>query len=140
MSDITPPAGPQGSVGPVSSVNGQVGNAVVTDIDTDQTAIYDAGNSTATKTIDWNNGKYQKLTLTDDVTLTFTPPTGKVGRLTLETIQDATGGWTITYASTVKGPAGVAAQPTATIAAHDVIDYQFDGTKYDSSVRIADSH
>ena len=39
-----------------------------------QTEEYDNGNSGTTVTIDWNNGRHQKLTLTDDCAITFTDP------------------------------------------------------------------
>ena len=58
--------------------------------------IYDAGNSGATKTIDWNNGSVQKVTMTDNCTFTFSNPVaGKYYKLYL--IQDAGGTNTHTW-------------------------------------------
>jgi len=56
---------------------------------------YDNGNSGASKTINWNNGK-QKLTLNSDTTLSFTAPTNGIGNFTLKMVQDATGDRTVT--------------------------------------------
>lgn len=56
--------------------------------------IYNAGNSGTGITIDWSNGPVQKVTLTDNATLTFSNVfTG--GTFTLVLIQDGTGGRTV---------------------------------------------
>lgn len=67
---------------------------------------YDAGNSGTSKTLDWENGGNQKLTLTGNVTLSYSnvQPGDK---LTIHIVQDATGGRTITWPGTTKAVDGV---------------------------------
>ena len=70
------------------------------------TAIYDAGNSGTSKTIDWNNGDQQKVTLTGNVTFTFTNVVA--GRnYVLYLVQDATGSRFPTFPSTVRTSSGL---------------------------------
>lgn len=57
---------------------------------------YNNGNSGLAKTIDWNNGVLQRITLNLNTTLTvLTPPL--VGHCQLRLIQDVTGGHTVTW-------------------------------------------
>lgn len=58
---------------------------------------YDAGNSGAAKTLDWvTNGTTQKLTLTANCVITAAvPPAGT--RFLVRVVQNATGGWSITW-------------------------------------------
>lgn len=93
-------------------------------------AEYDNGNSGAAKTIDWNNGNKQKLTLTDNVTLTFTAPdpTG-VGHFQLKLIQDATGSRTVAW-PTIKTSGGVFPSIASAAAAETIISIYYDGTNY----------
>ena len=71
------------------------------------TAIYDAGNSGTSKTIDWNNGDQQKVTLTGNVTFTFTNVVA--GRnYVLYLVQDATGSRFPTFPATVRTSSGLA--------------------------------
>lgn len=70
-------------------------------IDTSETA-YSAGNITGAVSIDYTNGHYQYATATGNIsglTVSNWPASGTVGRLTLEIIQDGTGGRTIDLAS-----------------------------------------
>lgn len=61
---------------------------------------YDAGNSGTSKTIDWNNGNDQLVTMTGNCTFTFSNPVaGAV--YSLEMVQDGTGSRTFTAAGTV---------------------------------------
>jgi hypothetical protein len=74
----------------------RIGSAV--DIQGSQlgTAIYDAGNSGTSKTINWDNGDQQKVTLTGNVTFAFTNTVA--GRAyVLYLVQDGTGGRTCTF-------------------------------------------
>lgn len=74
----------------------RIGSAV--DIQGSQlgTLIYDAGNSGTTKTIDWDNGDQQKVTLTGNVIFGFTNTIA--GRAyVLYLVQDGTGGRTCTF-------------------------------------------
>ncbi len=91
---------------------------------------YDNGNSGAAKTIDWNNGSNQKVTMTGDCTFTFTAP-GSVARLLLQMTQDATGSRTATWPATVKWPTGTKPVLTTTpTTGTDFISCLFDGTNY----------
>lgn len=66
---------------------------------------YDNGNSGASKTINWKNGSYQKITLTANCTLTFSNvAAGDV--LNLRVVQDGTGGYDITWPATTKAKNG----------------------------------
>jgi hypothetical protein len=76
--------------------------------------LFDAGNSGASKTLDWNDGNEQRITLTDNVTLTLSNP-GDGGRYVLILNQDGTGGRTVTWPAAVKWPA--ASAPTITAGA-----------------------
>jgi hypothetical protein len=60
-----------------------------------QPVLHDAGNSGASLTINWNNGPVQKVTLTNNATLTFSNATSG-GTYTLILVQDGTGGRTVT--------------------------------------------
>jgi hypothetical protein len=110
------------------------GNVVVTgDIEVNQHATFDAeydnGNSSTADTIDWGNGNYQKSTLTDNCTFTFTAPDG-VGKFQLKLIQDGTGSRTVTFPGTVKWESGTAPTLTTDADAIDIIVFYFDGTNY----------
>jgi hypothetical protein len=62
---------------------------------------YDAGNSGSSKTIDWDDGRQQILTLTAACAITLANGVnGRAYRLIL--VQDGTGGWTPTFPSTVE--------------------------------------
>jgi hypothetical protein len=80
-------------------------------------AEYDAGNSGTSKTINWNDGNTQILTLTGNCTLTLSNPQAG-GRYLLILIQDGTGSRTVTWPSTVKWSNATA--PTLTTAASSV--------------------
>lgn len=94
---------------------------------------YDAGNSGAAKTIDWDNGNNQLLTLTASCTLTFSNPlTG--GWYQLRVIQGGTGSYTLTYPATVKWPGGVAPTLTTTVGRTDIIAFYYNGTNYNAMI------
>lgn len=76
--------------------------------------LFDAGNSGSSKTIDWNDGNEQRVTLTDNVTFTLSNP-GDGGRYVLILNQDGTGGRTVTWPAAVKWPSG--SSPTITSGA-----------------------
>ena len=84
-------------------------------------------------TINWKNGNKQKLSLTGNVTsMTLTAPANPCS-LTLMVQQDATGGRTVSWPTSVKWPGGGA--PTITTAANavDIVTMYFDGTNYYSA-------
>jgi len=64
---------------------------------------YDNGSSGSSKTIDWNNGQNQKITLTDNCTFTLTPISiaNITYRVQITLYQNATGGWNVILPSNV---------------------------------------
>ena len=84
-------------VGPALTIQGkQIG-----------TPIFNAGNSGASKTIDWNDGDQQQLTVNANTTLTFT--NSIAGRTYfLFILQDATGNRSIALPATVRSSNGLA--------------------------------
>ena len=80
---------------------------------------FDNGNSGASKTINWNSGSIEKLTLTANTTLTLNNPiTGAVYTLVL--IQDGTGSRTVTWPGSVQWQGGSAPTLTATAGKADI--------------------
>lgn len=94
------------------------------------TTEYDNGNSGTSKTIDFNNGNQQKLTLTGNCTIAFTAPSSGVTSLRLEIVQGGGGPYTLTW-PTMKWAGGVK-PPTSTAAAIDIaaIEYSTVDTAY----------
>jgi len=92
----------------------------------------DNGNSGTTETIDWTFKNFQKSTLTDDVTYTFTAPSGPTTMI-LRLIQDATGTRLATFPGTVKWSGGTAPTLTTDPAAVDLVTFYFDGANYNGS-------
>jgi len=90
---------------------------------------YDNGSSGSADTITWGNGNKQKSTLTANCTYTFVAPGGPCN-LVLKVVQDATGGWTVTWPGTVKWADGIA--PTLSTGANDIdiVSFYYDGTNY----------
>jgi len=97
-------------------------------------AIVDNGNSSAAATISWNNGNYQKITLTStEVTITFSDPVSKIGICYIEYIQDATGNRVVTYSTsnTIRTGGGFGINTANSDANEiDVVTYIYDGTNY----------
>jgi len=89
----------------------------------------DAGNSGAAKTIDWNSGNSQKLTLTANCTLTLSNPQAGAHYL-LRIAQDATGSRTITWPAAVHWSGGTAPTLTTTASKVDLIALYYDGATY----------
>lgn len=93
--------------------------------------LYDAGNTGAALTIDWNNGNRQKCTLTADCTFTFSnPKTG--GHYFLELIQDGTGGWEATWPVTVSWAGAVAPVLATAAGTKEIFGFQYDGATYNA--------
>lgn len=101
-----------------------------------RSAEYDAGNSGASKTIDFANGAQQKVTLTANTTLTIsTPP--QVGYYQLRLIQDATGSRTVTWSGlTSTRWLGSAAAPAINTTANKetLVSIYYDGTNLTQSL------
>jgi len=89
---------------------------------------FDNGNSGTSKAIDWDNGDRQLLTLTGNVTLTYSNAI-KGQTLTLRLVQDGTGGRTVTLPTSL-WPGGIAGTFGTTIAHTDLLIVYFDGTNY----------
>lgn len=89
---------------------------------------------TGAQTINWSTSREsiatRQLTMTGNVTLTFTAP-AKVGMLVnLILIQDATGGRTVTWPSSVKWPGGAVNAPDTASNAKSIYQFIYDGTNY----------
>lgn len=89
----------------------------------------DNGNGGIAKTIAWTQGPFQKITLTDNCTFTFTAPTG-VCRLQLKIVQDGTGSRTVTWPASVNWVGGSSPTLTTTASATDIVALYYDGTEY----------
>lgn len=87
-----------------------------------------AGNSSTALTINWATASSQKVTLTGNVTYTFS---GAVvgGRYILKQIQGA-GPFTATWPAAVKWPGGTPPTLTATSGHLDLITFYYDGTDF----------
>lgn len=93
-----------------------------------QPALFDAGNSGASLAIDWNNGPVQKVTLTDNATLTFSNPVAG-GTYTLILVQDGTGGRAVVLGASWDFGENT---PTFTTTANkkNVVSGLYDGSEY----------
>lgn len=90
---------------------------------------YDNGNSGVAKTIDWNNGQNQKITLTANCVLTLPSVTG-TGRFQLKVIQDGTGARSLSFSSaSVKNPTNFDFA-SGTANQECIITFYWDGAKY----------
>lgn len=90
------------------------------------TPMYNAGNSGTALTINWENGNDQELTLTGNVTLTFSNPTNG-GRTSL-IIHTGSGGFTVTWPSSVSWSGGTAPVITSTASKMDLIAFHYVGS------------
>ena len=88
------------------------------------------GNCGASKTIDFNTGEYQKITLSAATcTLTFVNPIA--GRIyTLNVIQDGSGGRLVTWPGTILWKGGTTPTLTVTAAKTDICTFRYNGTNY----------
>lgn len=80
-------------------------------------------------TVDWNNNQKQVVTLSGNLTLSFTAPVG-TGNFLLRVVQDGTGGRTITWPASVKWPSGTAPTLSAGANAEDIVTFYYNGTDY----------
>ena len=104
-------------------------------IDSSETA-HSLGNISGAVTIDYEDGHWQYATVTGDITsLTINnlPPSGKGGWLTLELVQDGTGGHTISLSSAYRtvGGAGVTLSTAASAVDKLRLETRDAGTKID---------
>ena len=90
---------------------------------------YDNGDSGPAKTIDWNNGQNQKITLTANCVLTLPSVTG-TGRFQMKVIQDGTGARSLSFTSaSVKNPTNFDFA-SGTANQECIITFYWDGAKY----------
>lgn len=93
-------------------------------------SIYDNGTTGGTVNIDWNNGNKQIVTVSSNITFTFTDPGGPCA-LILFVKENGTGGHTKAYPASVKWPANQTTPSWIGTANHrDMVIFQFDGTYY----------
>lgn len=88
---------------------------------------YDNGNSSTSKTIYQSNGIHQKMTMTGNCTVTLS--FSGVGKLFLKLIQDATGGRTIGFVSTIYWEGGIAPSLSGANKT-DILLLYYDGSNY----------
>ncbi len=92
----------------------------------------------ASSAIDWNQGNKQSITLTGDVTLTFTDPAGPCN-LILKIVQDSVGGHNVTFPANVKWEGGSAPDLSSdTGGSIRIVTLYFDGSDY--YAQITDSY
>ena len=98
------------------------------DLDTNGSVIthntYDIGNSGSAKTINWLDGKYQKINLSEACTLTLTTPS-KSGAILLRVTYAGT--FDITWDSDIRWAGGTAPTLTKTSGRYDLISIVYDG-------------
>ena len=91
---------------------------------------FDNGNSGSALTVPWASGQKQKITLTDNATISFNDPPGPCN-LMLKLVQDPSGGRSVTWPSSGMKWAGGSA-PTLSSSGNftDLTSFYFDGVDY----------
>jgi len=92
----------------------------------------DKGSSGTSITIDWTKAAKQKLTLTDNCTITLTAPSGPCNVI-LKAVNF--GAFTPTFSPVPKWPGGTG--PTWTASGTDILALYYDGTNYYGQASIA---
>lgn len=90
---------------------------------------HDDGNSGTTLTVDFSKWRIHKVTLTGNVTFTFTAPS-RANNIVLHLVEDGTGGRTITLPASVKFTGGTTPTWVTTASAHNVLACYTDATNY----------
>lgn len=93
---------------------------------------FNIGDSGTTKTIDYNNGQKQRITLTANCTITLTAPTSGEGNFILKIIQNATGGFSITWPASVKTPGTTATISALTANQYTIANFYHDAANNDN--------
>lgn len=88
---------------------------------------YDNGSVSSNTDIDWSNGTKQKITLEDDITISFSNM--GVGHKQLKVVQDSSGGHSPTLPSG-KWPGGSSGSFSSSGAAIDILNIYYDGSDY----------
>jgi len=130
----TGPEGPEGPVGP----KGDTG-----DIFTDGSTIpgYSETGNTLTSVSEALtiplDGKVHTCTLTEDVTVTFSLPASGRGSCTVNFIQDATGGWVVSFPATTEWADGSATDVDTTASTRTrAVFSQFSATGVDADLEV----
>ena len=84
--------------------------------------------SATTATVNFNSGNIADITLASSTTLTLTG--GTFGTFILKLTQDAVGGRTVSWPSTVKWSGGIPPTLTTSPSKSDIISFIFDGSLY----------
>jgi len=86
----------------------------------------------ASLTLNANNGNFQRLTLTGNITsITMTVPTSGIGRFQFKFIQDGTGSRTVTgWPAAVQWPGGTAPTFSTAASSEDIVSFYYDGTNW----------
>lgn len=90
---------------------------------------YDNGNSGASKTIDWNNGQKQKLTLTESCSIDFSNLNKGSAHMQLKLIH-AGSSYVPTLPATIRWPGGTLPTWSATDGCVDIVNLFYDGSNY----------
>jgi hypothetical protein len=125
----TPSSG-SGNLGTNPTLTGTA--TMANDIVVNETLAFDSltnNPSGAAVTINWHNGNRQSLTLNQPTTINFSAPPG-VAHLTLMLIQDAIGGRTVTWPSSVRWSNNTAPSLTSTSNQIDIITCFYTGSLY----------
>ncbi len=80
-------------------------------------------------TIDWRLGNKAAITLSENVTFTFTAPS-KPSNLLIKLVQDGTGGRTVVWPASVKWVGGQTPTLSSGAGSVDICSFYFDGTNY----------
>ena len=95
-------------------------------------SVFDNGNSGAAATVNWGRGNKQKITLSDNVTISFVDPGGPTNLL-LVVAQDVGGGnaaWDWTADGSVLWAGSATPTITSDGSAIDIVTFFFDGSDY----------
>lgn len=107
---------------------GRLGRGIFLDGKLTYEAEYDAGNSGATKTLDFvANGTTQKITLTANCVITI-PAAYAGATFKLNITQNATGNWTPTFSSNVKYQSNIAPVTIKTASTGTIYTGYYNGT------------
>ena len=93
-----------------------------------ESAEYDCGTESTSEAVDFDNGRYQKITLGGNITTTLSAT--DIGHYQIKLVQDATGSRTVTWGTTVNWKGGTAPVLTVTAYATDFISLYYDGTDW----------
>jgi hypothetical protein len=99
-------------------------------LETAHFALVSNGNSGTSKTINWNSGNKQAITMTGNCTFSFTAPAGGAANLVLKIVQDGTGGRTATWPAEIKWPNGVTPVLSTGAGDVDIITFFYDSANW----------